>query len=237
MREILLREAWESFHVEGHKLGFIHRITLPSKEHPEILTSTVTIMFGAAAFQHIFSFRDVPGYPALSYLFDTNDGAPVHVRFEQGEMICQVDELIFTEAVPADARPSYGNYPLIVTIPFVENAKVAFTQIDDSSCANLGTVELISHGWEDVHINGERLHLWQVVEYKDGQAGNHYWLDEARHVYKSNWRGATSYLVANKEEALRGLSAEFINRAEEILDKSPDSDWTDGIMDWLNQGL
>jgi hypothetical protein len=62
MRDVLLGEAWELFFIERHKVGFLRRVTAVS-ETPNILTSTLTIMYGNAIFQHQFSFYDEVGYP------------------------------------------------------------------------------------------------------------------------------------------------------------------------------
>ena len=142
-------EIWESFFIEGRKVGFLRRVTAVTQA-PNILSSTLYIMYGTASFRHEFSFYNEVGYPAHSYLFDTNDGAPVQVRFADNQMICQVDEDVLTESIPANARPSYGNYPLVVTMPFEEDFRVLFTQIDDASCTVQGQTELVSHGWENV---------------------------------------------------------------------------------------
>lgn len=83
----------------------------------DLIKTTLHIIYGRAIFRHEFQFYDRIGYSSHSYLFDTNDGAPVHAEFNKGQMVCQVDEEKFVEDVPADARPAYGNYPLIVTIP------------------------------------------------------------------------------------------------------------------------
>ena len=232
-RNILLGEVWESFFIEGHKAGFLRRVTSVA-ENPNILVSTLYIMYGSATFQHVFSFYDGTGYPAHSYLFDTNDGAPVHVRFAGRQMICQVDEDIFTEAIPADARPSYGNYPLVVTMPFAEGFKLSFTQIEDSSCTVQGTAELISHGWENIIIGSQHLRLWRVGEYINGQPGNRYWLDENRRVRLSHWRGAVSHWVATREEAFSNLPAELVEYARELFGAGNDSDWTAAVEKWLN---
>jgi hypothetical protein len=234
MRNILLGEVWESFYVEGHKVGFLHRITTTTS-NPEILVSKLHIRYGVANFQHIFSFYNKTGYPPHSYIFDTNDGAPVHVRFTGSEMICQVDVDIFNESIPSNARPSYGNYPLIVTIPFVEGFKISFTQIDDAPCTLLGPAELVSKGWENVVVGDQKLRLWAVAEYTKGQPGNRYWLDDKRRIRQSFWRGAVSYWVATKEEALTNLPTELTRQMNEPTDTGNDLDWTTEIIDWLNE--
>jgi len=234
MRNKLLGEVWESFFIEGRKVGFLRRVTSVF-ENPNILVSTLTIMYGRATFQHTFSFYDSVGYPPHSYLFDTNDGAPVHVRFVDDEMICQVDEDIFTEIVPADARPSYGYFPLVVTMPFEQGAKLSFTSLEDASCVVQGTTELVSQGWEHVVIEGQSLRLWLVGEYTNGQLGNRYWLDEHRRIRQSQWLGAKSVWVPSQEEALSNLPAELVEYAKGAFDGSHDSNWTSEISKWLDQ--
>ena len=232
MRNSLLGEVWESFFVEGRKVGFLRRVTAVSVT-PNIFTSTLHIIYGTARLRHKFSFYNEVGYPAHSYLFDTNDGAPVEVRFSDNQMICQIDEDIFTEAVPADARPCYGNYPLVVTMPLTKDARMTFTQVDDGSCTVMGKTELVSHGWEDVVIGGERLRLWLVGEYTNGQPGNRYWLDESRRVRRTQWRGATSRWAASKEEAFNDLSPAWLKNVKPIFDEGNDSDWTSDVEKWL----
>jgi hypothetical protein len=190
-------------------------------------------MNGNATFQHQFSFYDEDGYPAHSYLFDTNNEAAVHARFSGNEMICQVDEHTSTEAVPADARPSYGNYPLVVTMPFETGFKLSFTQIEDASCTVQGKTELISHGWESVVIDNQHLRLWLVREYTNDKPGNRYWLDKNRRIRQTHWRSATSHWVATKEEALSNLPTELIAQARKFIDGKNDSDWTVDIEKWL----
>ncbi|KAA3660782.1 MAG: hypothetical protein DWQ04_18390 [Chloroflexi bacterium] len=230
----MLGEVWESFFIEGRKVGFLRRVTSVS-ENPNILVSTLTIMYGRARFQHTFSFYDAAGYSPHSYLFDTNDGAPVHVQFAGDEMICQVDEDIFTEKVPADARPSYGYFPLVITMSFEKGAKLSFTSIEDASCVVQGPTELVSHGWEDVVIEGQSLRLWLVGEYTNGQLGNRYWLDEHRRIRQSHWQGAKSIWVPSQEEALSNLPTELVEYAKSAFDVSNNSDWTAEIIKWLDQ--
>jgi hypothetical protein len=234
MRNLLLGEVGESLFIEGHKVGFLRRVTSIAK-NSNVLVSTLYIIYGTVSFQHVFAFYDEVGFPSHSYLFDTNDGAPAHVRFAGNEMICQVDEDIFTEVIPADARPSYGNYPLVVTMPFEEGFKLSFTQIEDSSCTVQGTTELVSHGWENVVLGGQRSRLWLVGEYTNGQSGNRYWLDENRRVRLSHWQGAMSYWAATKEEALSDLPIELVKYANELFDTGNDSDWIAEIEEWLGQ--
>lgn len=234
MRNKLLGEVWESFFIEGHKVGFLRRVTSIS-ENPNILVSTLTIMYGRASFQHTFSFYDSVGYPPYSYLFDTNDGAPVHARFVGDEMICQVDDDIFVETVPADARPSYGYYPLVVTVPFEKGFKLSFTPIEDASCTIQGVTELVSHGWENVILNEQSLQLWLVSEYTNGQLGNRYWLDEHRRIRQSQWLGAKSVWVPSQEEALSNLPTELAASARDAFGGINDSDWTVEIIKWLDQ--
>jgi hypothetical protein len=232
MRSNLLGEVWESFFIEGQKVGFLRRITAVSSS-PNIFTTTLHIIYGTARFRHKFSFYNAVGYPAHSYLFDTNDGAPVQVKFVENQMICQVDEDIFTETISGNARPRYGSYPLVVTMPFSEGAKVSFTQIDDGACTVLGQAELISHGWDNVVIDGQHLKLWLVGEYTSGQPGNRYWLDESRRVRQTQWRGATSRWVASKEEAFSGFPTSWIKSVEAIFYEDNESDWTSDVAKWL----
>ncbi len=234
MRNTLLGEIWESFFVEGHKVGFLRRLTSVT-EAPNRLITHLHIVYGAIHFQHIYSFYDEVGYPTHSYLFDTNDGAPVHVRFADNKMTCQVDEHIFTEVIPADARPSYGNFPLVVTMPFEQGFKLSFTQIEDASCTVQGTTELVSHGWKNVVIDNQQHRLWLVSEYSNGQSGNRYWLNEDRQIRMSQWQGALSYWAATKEEALSDLPTEFVDRASGLFNEDDNSDWTTEIEDWFGQ--
>ena len=192
-------------------------------------------MYGRATFQHTFSFYDSVGYPPHSYIFDTNDGAPVHVRFEGDEMICQVDEEIVVEKVPLNTRPSYGYFPLVVTMPFEEGSKLSFTRLDDASCTIQGATELISHGWENVANHHLHLRLWHIGEYTNGQASNHYWLDEHRRIRQSHWLGATSVWEPSRKEALSNLPSKLVVDAKKAFDESRDSDWTAEIMQWLDQ--
>ncbi len=234
MRDVLLGEVWESFFIEGHKVGFLRRVTAVSQT-PNILITTLTIMYGSATFQHQFSFYDEVGYPAHSYLFDTDNGAAVHVRFSGNEMVCQVDEHTFKEAVPADARPSYGIYPLLLTMPFEEGFRLSFTQIEDASRTVQGKIELVSHGWEDVIVDGQQLRLWRIVEYSHGQPRNRYWLDKNRRIRLTHWQGATSCWVASKEEVFSSLPTELVEQARKLIDEEADSDWTVDIEKWLDE--
>ncbi len=232
MRNSLLGEMWESFFIEGRKVGFLRRVTAVSAT-PNIFTTNLHIMYGMARLRHEFSFYNEVGYPSHAYLFDTNDGAPVEVRFSGDQMICRIDEDVFTETVPADTRPCYGNYPLVVTMPFVEGAKVTFTQIDDGSCTALGKTELVSHGWEDVMIDGQSLQLWLVGEYTNGQPGNRYWLDENRRVRQTKWRKAMSRWAVSKEEAFSDLPTAWLRSVKPIFDEDNGADWTSDVEKWL----
>lgn len=139
---LLLGEIWESFHIQGHKVGFLRRTTTPAMDFPNVLMSTLQIILAVqgqiTSYEHIYYFHNRPGFPSHSYLFDAGHGAPVHVRFVDDQMICQVDDDVFTEVVPADARPSYGYYPLVVTIPFITGLRLPFTRVDDASCVLKG---------------------------------------------------------------------------------------------------
>src|SRR5262245_24384312 len=119
---VLLGEIWEAFYVWGYQVGVLRRITEPSTDFPNVLLSKLQIVLAVEgeinSYEHVYYFYDRTGFPSHSYLFDAGQGAPVHVRFVNEQMICQVDDDIFTEKVPDDARPSYGYYPLVVTIPF-----------------------------------------------------------------------------------------------------------------------
>lgn len=232
MKLDLVGEVWESFYVEGRKLGFVHRKTAVSPT-PDVLTTTMTLMYGTARFHHAFSFYNEAGYRPHSYLFDSNDGAPVHVRFVDDEIVCQVDEQIFRETMPVNTRPSYGYYPLVVTLPFTVGARVAFTRLDDASCTVQGTGEFVAVGWEDVAVAGERVRLWLVQEMLNGRLANRYWLDEERRIRKSNWRGATSYWVPTQEEALASLPQPLLDDALNMLSKKESADWMDDIVTWL----
>jgi hypothetical protein len=110
---------------------------------------------------------------------------------------------------------------------------VSFTQIDDGSCTVLGQTELVSHGWEDVVINGKRLRLWLVGEYTNGQPGNQYWLDESRRVRQTQWRGAMSHWAASKEEAFSDLPTAWLKSVNTIFDEDNDADWTSDVEKWL----
>jgi hypothetical protein len=238
--QVPLGEIWESFHIEGHKVGFMRRLT-SAAEQPGLLTSKLHVMFfaqgGIASFKHEFTFYNKAGYPPHSYLFDTNDGAPVHVRFSGNQMVCQVDEEIFTEPIPADARPTYGYYPHVVTIPFRDGHKIPFTPIIDSSCTVQARSALVGHGWDNVSVGNQIMRLWLVGEQTDGRMGNRYWLDEQRRIRQSCWQGAMTYWVPTREEALSGLPAALIEYVKESFDTSNDSDWTSEIVEWLSQDL
>ena len=234
MIDHLLGESWDVFQIEGRKAGVLHRVTTADEESGQFV-STLKIVYGQAIFKHEFRFYNRPGFPPHSYLFDTNDGAPVFVKFRDGEMICQIDEEKFIEVVPADTRPSYGNFPLVVTMPFEEGHIRSYTQVEDGSCTVLGKAELVSKGFEEVRGNQEESRLWRVDEYLNGQAGNSYWLDENRQLKLSQWKGAISFQVATKTEALEGLSDESLESIKQALDVSERSSWIDEIDDWLNQ--
>jgi len=175
---LLLGEIWESFHIQGHKVGFLRRTTTPAMGFPNVLMSTLQVILAVqgqiTSYEHIYYFHDRPGFPSHSYLFDAGHGAPVHVRFVDNQMICQVDDDIFIETVPADARPSYGYYPLVVTIPFIKGFRLPFTRVDDASCNVEGSAQFVSHGWEPVVLQGERMLLWRVDEYAGRRLTNGY---------------------------------------------------------------
>ena len=234
---LFLGEIWESFHVQGYKVGFLRRTTTPAMDFPNVLMSTLQVILAVegqiTSYEHIYYFHDRPGFPSHSYLFDAGQGAPVHVRFVDGQMICQVDDDVFTEVVPADARPSYGYYPLVVTIPLISGVRVPFTRVDDASCTVEGNAQFVSYGWEPVILQGERLSLWRVDEYAGHRLTNQYWLDEARRIRQSRWLGAVSYWVPTREEALSGLPPKWIPAVTKMLDGPAEADWTSEVLAWL----
>ena len=234
MFENLIGESWDIYLIEGRKVGFLRRIISLAKA-PNLLVCKSNIVYGDAKFSHEYYFYNEVGYPSHSYLYDLNDGAPLHVRFEDNEMIGQIDDHIFSEIIPANSRPSYGNYPLLITMPFEENHKITFTQIEDTSCTVRGTTQLISHAWESVIVANQRLTLWQIGEYTNGQLGNRYWLDENRRLRFTEWKGAKSFWVKTKEEALRLLPSAFSEYANELENEPREDDWMIDVEDWLHQ--
>jgi hypothetical protein len=234
----LLGEIWESFHIQGYKVGFLHRTTSPAPDFPNVLISTLqvilTVQGEITSYEHVYYFYNRAGYPSHSYLFDAGHGAPVHVRFVNHQMICQVDDEISTEPVPDDARPSYGYYPLVATIPFITGYRVPFTRVDDASCCVEGSAQFVSNGWEPVFLQEERRPLWRVDEYTEDRLTNQYWLDEARRIRQSKWLGAVSYWVPTREEALARLSPKWSTAAAKMLDRSSESDWLSDVVAWLN---
>ena len=233
MRSILLQDTWESFYIEQRKVGIMRRVTTVGAD-PSVLVTKLTILYGQARFEHTYAFLNAEGYRSHSYLYDTNDGAPIHAKFDGERMICQVDDDRFVERVSADARPRHGNYPLIVTIPFEVGYRTSYTQIDDASCTQFGKIELVSQGWRTVTVGGQPLRLWRVDEYSQMQLGNRYWLDEQRRVRLSQWRGATSRWVSSRDVAFEGLSAEFATRATAILSGDHNLNWTNDLEKWLH---
>lgn len=232
MRHRLLGQVWEAFYVEQRKVGFMWRLTTAEPES-DLITTRLIILYGRARIQHTFSFYERAGFPAHSYLFDANDGAAIHARFVNGQILCQVDDDVVAEAVSADARPRYGNYPLIVTMPFEVGYRVPFTQIDDASGTVFGKIELVSQGWRSVQVGGQPMKLWLVDEYSRVRLGNRYWLDEQRRIRLTQWQGATSRWVATKAEAFAGLSAELIAQAQQLLSGTSTEDLTSEIEAWL----
>jgi hypothetical protein len=234
---LLLGEIWETFHIQGYQVGFLHRTTSPAMDFPNVLMSTLHVVLAVegeiTSYEHVYYFYNQAGFPSHSYLFDAGQGAPVHVRFVDNQMVCQVDDDIFTEMVPSDARPSYGYYPLVITIPFISGYRLPFTRVDDASCSVEGNAKFVSHGWEPVILRGERLSLWRVEEYAGHQLTNQYWLDEARRIRKSKWLGGVSYWVATKEEALSGLSPKWVTAVKKILESSTKIDWSSEVTAWL----
>ena len=233
----LLGEIWEAFTIQGYQVGVLHRTTTPATDLPHVLMSTLRVVLVVqgeiTSFEHIYYFHDRAGFPSHSYLFDAGQEAPVHVRFVGDQMISQVDDDIFTEQVPGDARPSYGYYPLVVTIPFTPGYRLPFTRVDDASCSVEGRAQFVSQGWEPVLLRGERLSLWRVDEYAGPRLTNQYWLDEARRVRQSKWLGAVSYWVPTKDEALSGLSAKWVTGVTKMLESSTKTDWSSEVIAWL----
>ena len=233
----LLGETWEAFYIQGYQVGILHRTTTVATEFPRVLMSKLQVVQIVAGeitgYEHIYYFYNQAGFPSHSYLFDAGQGAPVHVRFVEGQMICQIDDDLSIEKVPGDARPSYGYYPLVVTIPFTVGHRLPFTRVDDASCSVEGPAHFVSHGWEPVLLKAERLSLWRVDEYSRDRLTNQYWLDEARRIRQSKWLGAVSYWVPTKEEALSGLSRKWIAAAKEMLEHSTKIDWSSEVISWL----
>ncbi len=234
---VLLGEIWEAFTIQGYKVGFLHRTTTPATEFPHVLMTRLQVILAVEgelnSYEHVYYFYNKPGFPSHSYLFDAGQGAPVHVRFVGDQMICQIDDDIFTETVPADARPSYGYYPLVVTIPFTIGYRIPFTRVDDASCSIEGSGEFVSRGWESVVLDGKLVSLWRVDEYAGDRLTNQYWLDEARRIRQSKWLGAVSYWVPTKENALAGLPQKWATAATKMLDSSQKTDWTSEVVAWL----
>ena len=236
---LLLGEIWESFHIQGYKVGCLHRITIPATNFPNVLVSTLRVILAAqghvTSYEHVYYFYNRAGFPSHSYLFDAGQGAPVHVRFVDDQMISQVDDDIFTETVPADARPSYGYYPLVATIPFRTGYRLPFTRVDDASCSVEGAAEFVSQGWEPVVLQGERLSLWRVDEYAEHRLTNQYSLDEECRIRKSHWLGAVSYWVPTQDKALSGLPVKLMAAATKMLESPAESDWTSEVIAWLTR--
>jgi len=231
-----LGEIWETFHIQGHKVGFLHRATTPAMDFSNVLMSKLQVVLDVqgeiTCYEHVYYFHNRAGFPSHSYLLDAGQGAPIHVRFVDNQMICQVDDDIFREIVPDDARPSYGYYPLVVTVPFIPGYLLPFTRVDDVSCCVEGSAQFVSHGWEPVTLQGERLSLWRVDEYAGHRLTNQYWLDAARRIRQSKWLGAISYWVPTKDEALTGLPSKLVATAAKMLNGATEFDWSE-VIDWL----
>ena len=227
-------ESWEVFQIEGRKAGILRRVTAPA-DRPDLIKTTLHIVYGNAVFKHEFQFHDQTGFPSHSYLYDTNDGAPVYAEFKDRQMTCQIDEEKFIENVPADARPAYGNFPLIVTAPFENEFIVSYTQVDDGSGSMLGKAELISKGWEEVTVNRIKCKLWRIDEFLNGQTGNCYWLDGSRQLKLTQWQGAISYQVKTKAEAIDQLPSNTLANIQTTLGSTDQPDWIDEINSWLNE--
>ena len=235
--DLLLGEVWEVFYIHGYQVGVLQRNTVPAPDIPNVLMSTlqaILIVEGEITrYEHVYYFYDRVGFPSHSYLFDAGHGAPVHVRFENEQMISQVDDDIIVEKVPADVRPSYGYYPLVVTIPFTMGYRLPFTRVDDASCSVEGHAQFVSHGWERVALREEYVSLWRVDEYANNRLTNQYWLDEARRIRQSKWLGAVSYWVPTKETALSGLSPKWRSAFAKTLENSTKIDWSSEVISWL----
>ena len=233
----LLGEVWEAFYIQSYQVGFLHRTTTPATEFPNVLVTTLQVVLTVrgeiSSYEHVYYFYDRVGFPSHSYLFDARHGAPVHVRFVGNQIVCQVDDDVFTEVVPNDARPSYGYYPLVVTIPFITGYRLPFTRIDDASCSVEGSAAFVSYGWGSILLQGERLSLWRVDEYAGQHLTNQYWLDEERHIRRSKWLGAVSYWMPTKDEVLSHLPSKWVNAAKKMLDNSTRTDWTSEVLTWL----
>lgn len=234
---LLLGTIWEAFYIQGFQVGVLNRTTTSATDFPNVLMSTLQAVLAVegeiASYEHVYYFYNRAGFPSHSYLFDAGQGAPVHVRFADNQMICQIDDDIFTENVPGDARPNYGYYPLVVTIPFITGYPLPFTRVDDASCSVEGRAQFVSHGWEPVILQGERLSLWRVDEYAEDRLTNQYWLDEARRIRQSKWLGAISYWVPTKDKALAGLSPKWITAVTKTLERSTKLDWSSEVISWL----
>ena len=233
----LLGEFWEAFYIQGYQVGVLNRTTASAADFPNVLMSKLQVVLIVAGeitkYEHVYYFYNRDGFPSHSYLFDAGQGAPVHVRFVDNQMICQVDDDIFTEKVPGDARPSYGYYPLVVTIPFTAGYNLPFTRVDDASCSIEGPAQFVSHGWETVNLQGERLSLWRVDEYARDRLTNQYWLDERRRIRQSKWLGAVSYWVPTKEKALSGFSPKWHTAVTKTLESATKIDWSSEVISWL----
>jgi hypothetical protein len=234
---LLLGEIWEAFYIQGYQVGVLHRRTTFATDFPNVMMSKLQVVLAVAgeitSYEHVYYFYNQAGFPSHSYLFDAGQGAPVHVRFVDDRMICQVDDDISIEKVPGDARPSYGYYPLVVTIPFITGYQLSFTRVEDASCIIEGPAQFVSHGWEPVVLQGERLSLWRVDEYARDRLTNQYWLDEARCIRQSKWLGAVSYWAPSKDKALAGLSPKWLTAATTMLEHSTKIDWSSEVISWL----
>jgi hypothetical protein len=235
--DYLLGEIWEAFYIQGYQVGVLNRTTTPAIELPNVLMSRLQVVLVVAgeitSYEHVYYFYNRAGFPSHSYLFDAGQGAPVHVRFADNQMICQIDDDVFIEKVPGDARPSYAYYPLVATIPFIPGYRLPFTRVDDASCSVEGHAEFVSHGWAPVLLQGERVSLWRVDEYARDRLTNQYWLDDARRIRQSKWLGAISYWVPTKETALAGLSHRWITAVAKTLENSTKIDWSSEVISWL----
>lgn len=229
----LINETWEAFFIEQQKIGLVHRVTT-RVDASDLLVTHWHIAYGSVRFQHSYYFYDQAGYPSHSFIYDANDGAPIYGRFINGQLVCQVDEDVFVEAVTANARPTIGSLPLVITIPFVEGHRQSFPVIDEATGSIHGLTTLVSKGWENIQLNGQSYRLWCVREEVSGRSSNVYWLDEERNVQVTRWQGGVCQLVPGREEALNGLPNETITNALKLIDGNPNLEWTNDIEAWLN---
>ncbi|MFK7905669.1 MAG: hypothetical protein AB8B69_11115 [Chitinophagales bacterium] len=101
--------------------------------------------------------------------------------------------------------PDFAYYLAIYQLLIVGTSQLDFDYISSQSGELIPNCRLEFIGEEDILKDNVLVKTKLIQESKNGKLSNKFWLGEDLKIVQSDWMGAFSYVVENKDIAVRGL--------------------------------